>query len=50
MKHIPDWKRVDVMLATIGGHFTMGPRGAAAAVKAVRPKAVIPCISVRCQY
>jgi len=42
MKHIPDWKRVDVMLATIGDHFTMGPRGAATAVKAVGPRIVIP--------
>ena len=35
-------EHVDVMLACIGDHFTMGPRGAAEAVQLVRPKTVIP--------
>jgi L-ascorbate metabolism protein UlaG (beta-lactamase superfamily) len=30
------------MLACIGGHFTMGPERAAAAVKLVNPEMVIP--------
>jgi L-ascorbate metabolism protein UlaG (beta-lactamase superfamily) len=34
--------RVDLMLACIGDKFTMGPRGAAQAVKIVRPAAVVP--------
>jgi L-ascorbate metabolism protein UlaG (beta-lactamase superfamily) len=33
---------VDVMLACIGDHFTMGPKGAAEAVQLVHPKTVIP--------
>ncbi len=33
---------VDVMLATIGGHFTMGPERAAEAVQLVKPKLVVP--------
>lgn len=33
---------VDVMMACIGGHFTMGPKGAAFATKAVAPREVIP--------
>lgn len=34
--------KVDVMLAAIGDHFTMGPARAAQAVTMVRPKVVIP--------
>jgi L-ascorbate metabolism protein UlaG (beta-lactamase superfamily) len=33
---------VDVMLTCIGDHFTMGPKGAAEAVKLVSPKRVVP--------
>jgi len=33
---------VDLMLACIGDHFTMGPKGAAYAVKLVSPKRVVP--------
>lgn len=33
---------IDVMMACIGGHFTMGPEGAAYATKAVGPREVIP--------
>ena len=42
MKLIGDADKIDVMLACIGDHFTMGPQGAALAVQLVRPKAVIP--------
>jgi L-ascorbate metabolism protein UlaG (beta-lactamase superfamily) len=42
MKLIGDMHKVDVMLACIGDHFTMGPRGAALAVQMVHPKTVIP--------
>ncbi|HEV2110844.1 MAG TPA: MBL fold metallo-hydrolase, partial [Gammaproteobacteria bacterium] len=35
-------EHIDVMLACIGDHFTMGPKGAAEAVQLVRPKTVIP--------
>ncbi len=43
MKLIPErWGPIDVMLACIGGHFTMDPRGAALAVSYVRPKLVVP--------
>lgn len=34
--------KIDVMLACIGDHFTMGPERAALAVKLVQPKVVIP--------
>jgi L-ascorbate metabolism protein UlaG (beta-lactamase superfamily) len=34
--------RIDVMLACIGGHFTMDPKGAAYATKVVGPREVIP--------
>jgi L-ascorbate metabolism protein UlaG (beta-lactamase superfamily) len=34
--------KVDVMLACIGGHFTMGPERAAEAVKLVKPSTVVP--------
>jgi L-ascorbate metabolism protein UlaG (beta-lactamase superfamily) len=33
---------VDLMLVCIGDHFTMGPKGAAYAVKLVSPKRVVP--------
>lgn len=42
MALIPRFHKVDVMLACIGDHFTMGPERAAMAVKLVRPKVVIP--------
>lgn len=42
MKLIPEFNPVDVMLACIGGHYTMGPVRAALAVELVKPKVVIP--------
>ncbi len=42
MALIPKFGPVSVMLACIGGHFTMGPDRAAQAVKFVGPKKVIP--------
>lgn len=42
MKLIPLHHHVDVMLACIGDHFTMGPEGAALAVELVQPDVVIP--------
>lgn len=42
MKLIPEFHSVDVMLACIGGHFTMDPARAALAVEWVKPKQVIP--------
>jgi L-ascorbate metabolism protein UlaG (beta-lactamase superfamily) len=42
MALIPRFHKVDVMLACIGGHFTMGPERAALAVKYVNPKQVVP--------
>ncbi len=42
MALIPRFHKVDVMLACIGGHFTMGPERAAEAVKLVKPRIVIP--------
>jgi L-ascorbate metabolism protein UlaG (beta-lactamase superfamily) len=43
MKQIPErFGKVDVMLACIGGHFTMDPRGAALAASYVRPRIVVP--------
>lgn len=42
MTLIPRFRPVDVMLACIGGKFTMGPDRAAEAVKLVNPKTVIP--------
>jgi len=42
MALIKQFRKVDVMLATIGGHFTMGPERAATAVKLVNPGMVIP--------
>ena len=42
MALIKQFHKVDVMLACIGGHFTMGPERAAMAVKLVNPDMVIP--------
>lgn len=42
MKLIPEFNHIDVMLACIGGHFTMDPKRAALAVKFVHPDVVIP--------
>lgn len=42
MALISKFRKVDVMLACIGGHFTMGPDRAAEAVKLVKPGTVIP--------
>jgi L-ascorbate metabolism protein UlaG (beta-lactamase superfamily) len=43
MKLIPErYGRVDVMLACIGGHFTMDPKGAALAASYVKAKVVVP--------
>jgi L-ascorbate metabolism protein UlaG (beta-lactamase superfamily) len=42
MRLIPEYFKVDLMLACIGGHFTMDPVRAAEAVALVKPKQVIP--------
>jgi L-ascorbate metabolism protein UlaG (beta-lactamase superfamily) len=42
MALIRQFQKVDLMLACIGGHFTMGPERAALAVKLVEPATVIP--------
>lgn len=42
MALVRKFHKVDVMLAAIGGHFTMGPERAAEAVKLVQPDLVIP--------
>jgi L-ascorbate metabolism protein UlaG (beta-lactamase superfamily) len=42
MSLIGRFNKIDVMLACIGDHFTMGPERAAFAVKLVQPKVVIP--------
>jgi L-ascorbate metabolism protein UlaG (beta-lactamase superfamily) len=43
MKQIPErFGKVDVMLACIGGHFTMDPKGAAMAAGYVKAKTVVP--------
>jgi len=42
MKLISEFFKVDVMLACIGGHFTMDPVHAALAVQRINPKLVIP--------
>ena len=39
---IGDRFKVDVMLACIGGHFTMDPEGAALAATYVKPKQIVP--------
>jgi len=43
MRQIPErYGKVDVMLACIGGHFTMDPKGAALAASYVKPRVVVP--------
>ena len=42
MSLISQFAKIDIMLACIGDHFTMGPKRAADAVKLVKPKMVIP--------
>jgi L-ascorbate metabolism protein UlaG (beta-lactamase superfamily) len=42
MKLIGDRYHPDVMLACVGGHFTMDPAGAAMATNLVRPKKIVP--------
>lgn len=42
MALVPKFGKVDLMLACIGGHFTMGPDRAALAVKLVKPSSVVP--------
>ncbi len=42
MKLIADFFKVDVMFASIGGHFTMDPARASQAVEWVKPKQVVP--------
>jgi L-ascorbate metabolism protein UlaG (beta-lactamase superfamily) len=42
MALLPRFHEIDVMLACIGDHFTMGPARAAEAVKLVKPRTVIP--------
>jgi L-ascorbate metabolism protein UlaG (beta-lactamase superfamily) len=42
MALIPAHKKVDVMLACIGGHFTMDPARAARAARLVRPRTIVP--------
>lgn len=42
MALISRFRKVDVMLACIGGHFTMGPERAAVAARLVKPGMVVP--------
>jgi L-ascorbate metabolism protein UlaG (beta-lactamase superfamily) len=42
MRLIGEMDHIDVMLACIGDHFTMGPKGAALAVDMVNPDVVVP--------
>lgn len=42
MALVPHFHKVDLMLACIGDHFTMGPERAAEAVKLVKPAMVVP--------
>jgi L-ascorbate metabolism protein UlaG (beta-lactamase superfamily) len=42
MKLIGDRYKIDVMLACIGGHFTMDPEAAAMATTLARPKTIVP--------
>jgi L-ascorbate metabolism protein UlaG (beta-lactamase superfamily) len=42
MKLVGERHKVDVMLACIGGHFTMDPAGAALAASLVHPRAIVP--------
>jgi len=39
---VSDYRKIDIMMVCMGDHFTMGPVGAADAVKAVHPRIVIP--------
>jgi L-ascorbate metabolism protein UlaG (beta-lactamase superfamily) len=39
---VSDYNKIDIMLVCIGDHFTMGPIGAAHAVRLMDPKMVIP--------
>jgi L-ascorbate metabolism protein UlaG (beta-lactamase superfamily) len=42
MAQLRKYGNIDLMLACIGDHFTMGPKGAAEAVKLVSPQRVVP--------
>jgi L-ascorbate metabolism protein UlaG (beta-lactamase superfamily) len=42
MALVPRFQKIDVMLVCIGDHYTMGPAGAAEAVKLVDPREVVP--------
>lgn len=42
MALVKEYRPVDVMLACIGDHFTMGPKRAAQAVRLVEPQLVVP--------
>ena len=42
MAQIGKFAKIDVMLACIGGHFTMDPTRAAEAAKLVKPKQIVP--------
>ena len=42
MALVSRYKKIDIMLVCIGGHFTMGPKRAADAVKLVDPRVAIP--------
>lgn len=43
VRQVPErYGKVDVMMACIGGHFTMDPAGAALAASYVKPKVVVP--------
>ena len=42
MSLVPKFRKVNVMLACIGDHFTMGPERAAEAVRLINPDMVIP--------
>jgi L-ascorbate metabolism protein UlaG (beta-lactamase superfamily) len=42
MKLIGEFHKVDIMLACIGGHFTMAPAHAALAAQYVKAKHVVP--------
>jgi L-ascorbate metabolism protein UlaG (beta-lactamase superfamily) len=42
MAQLSKYGAIDLMLACIGDHFTMGPKGAAEAVKLVSPRRVVP--------
>jgi L-ascorbate metabolism protein UlaG (beta-lactamase superfamily) len=42
MALVRNYGKIDLMLVCIGDHFTMGPKGAAEAVKLVSPRRVVP--------